>query len=439
MPPASPVASSAAAAAPATAELRRILSQSSTDAGLAEAYGARGYRPIWSQAGVMRPEADALVRAIADAKDEGLDPQAYRPAALAQLVRAARGGSPEAQARADLALSRALAAYVEDLHTPPADADMLFTDPAVARPSYAPRPVLAYLAGAADLGQAVAELTAMSPPYVQLRDALRTARAAAAAPERQRLILANMARARALPARLGRRYVLVDAAAQMLWLYEDGAVSDSMPVVVGKPSEPTPMMAGLIRYAVLRPYWNIPPDLVRTSVAPAVLRRGLGYLAERQMEALSDWSETAQVLDPSTIDWAAVAGGRQTLRMRQRPGAQNMMGQIKFMFPNQLGVYLHDTPLKGLFHDGRRAESAGCVRLADAPRLAARLAPEAAVRLDASGLPEERVDLPSAVPVYLVYFTVAPSPGQPPREDIYHRDPPLLRSAAAAARQTPAA
>jgi murein L,D-transpeptidase YcbB/YkuD len=186
-------------------------------------------------------------------------------------------------------------------------------------------------------------------------------------------------------------------------------------------------MAGLIRYAVLRPYWNVPPDLVRKTIARQVLRQGVGYLESQNMEVLADGSPDAAVLDPATVDWPAVAAGRAVLRLRQRPGEQNMMGQIKFMFPNRLGVYLHDTPFKALFAGARRAESAGCVRLADAARLAQRLAPEAARQLGAAGPPEHRVDLPEPIAVYIVYFTAGPDPdGLHLREDIYGRDAALL-------------
>jgi murein L,D-transpeptidase YcbB/YkuD len=92
-----------------------------------------------------------------------------------------------------------------------------------------------------------------------------------------------MERARALPADPGKRYVLVDAASARLWMYEGGRVRDSMKVVVGKPSEQTPIMAGLIRFAMVNPYWNIPPDLVRARIAPGVLSQGPKFLKPSAM------------------------------------------------------------------------------------------------------------------------------------------------------------
>jgi len=242
----------------------------------------------------------------------------------------------------------------------------------------------------------------------------------------ERLIELNLERAAALPADLGRRYVLVDAAAARLWMYEDGEPVDSMRVIVGRPDAQTPMMASLIRYAVLNPYWNVPDDLVRSRIAPNVLRQGLPYLRERGYELLSGWAEDAPQLDPATVDWAAVAAGRQRLRVRQRPGTGNMMGEVKFRMPNDLGIYLHDTPDRALFEAGDRRLSSGCVRLEDAQRLSRWLFGR---RVAASSTdPEQRVDLREPVPIYITYFTAAPSEGGGVafRHDVYGRDEALL-------------
>jgi len=241
----------------------------------------------------------------------------------------------------------------------------------------------------------------------------------------ERLILANMGRARVIPPNPGKRFLLVDAAGQMLSLYEDGKVVHTMEVAVGKPSEPTPEMAGLIRYAVFNPYWNVPPDLVRDGLARKVLSHGLDAFDGQHMQALADWSSDAEVLDPSTVDWLAVAAGDETLRVRQIPGPDNMMGRVKFMLPNPLGVYLHDTPKKSVFLAGRRNVSAGCVRLADALLLARWLMPKTA--LPPPGATESPVDLDPPTPVYILYLTVTPTPdGLAFHRDVYGRDAKLL-------------
>jgi murein L,D-transpeptidase YcbB/YkuD len=241
----------------------------------------------------------------------------------------------------------------------------------------------------------------------------------------ERRILVNLERARVLPPDPGRRFIVVDAAGQRLELYENGQARHEMEVAVGKPSEPTPEMAGLIRYAVFNPYWNVPPDLVRDGVAKKVLAGGPEALAAQRMEALADWSETAEVLDPAQIDWPAVARGDEILRVRQRPGPGNMMGRVKFMLPNPLGVYLHDTPKKLVFLAARRNVSAGCVRLQDALTLAQWLMPKTPA--PAPGPDEVRVDIGPPVPVYILYLTVAPTPqGLAFHRDVYGRDRELI-------------
>ena len=236
----------------------------------------------------------------------------------------------------------------------------------------------------------------------------------------ERMLRVNLNRARALPADPG-RHVIVNAAAGRLWTYENRRIRDSMRVVVGRTTDPTPMMAALIRFAMVNPYWNVPPDLVATRIAPHVLSEGIPYLAEKKYEVLSDWSERATPLDAAQIDWKAVADGKTELRVRQLPGPVNAMGRMKLMFPNAMGIYLHDTPEKALLKEPERMFSAGCVRLEDAPRLAKWLFGKPL--LIRSSAPEQKVDLPRPVPVYLTYLTAAPEDGVIVfHNDVYDRD-----------------
>ena len=237
----------------------------------------------------------------------------------------------------------------------------------------------------------------------------------------RRILRLNLDRARALPADPGRRYVLVDAAAARLYVYENGRVRDTMRVVVGRVTDPTPMIAGLIRFATLNPYWNVPPDLAATRVAPHAVRGGPAYLRAAGYEVLSDWTASARIVDPATVDWAGVAAGRQEVRMRQRPGPENAMGRIKLSFPNRYGVYLHDTPDRDLLRETARTFSAGCVRVEDAPRLARWLfGRNLSTR---SRTPEQHFVVPEPVPVYITYLTAAPEGDTIAfREDVYGRD-----------------
>jgi murein L,D-transpeptidase YcbB/YkuD len=215
------------------------------------------------------------------------------------------------------------------------------------------------------------------------------------------------------------RHVVVDAASARLWYYSKGSLDGTMKVIAGAKETQTPLMAGMIRYATLNPYWNIPPDLVERKVAPKILDGG--SLKAMRYEALADWSANPAPLAQSAIDWSAVAGGRQEVRLRQLPGSDNAMGKVKFMFPNDLGIYLHDTPQRNLFAKEDRHFSNGCVRLEDAQRLGRWFFGKAP---SAEGdKPEQHVPLPQPVPVYLTYLTAVPTAqGVQFLPDVYGRD-----------------
>ena len=140
---------------------------------------------------------------------------------------------------------------------------------------------------------------------------------------------------------------------------------------------------------------------------------------------LSDWGDQALTVDPSTIDWEAVAAGRILIRLRQNPGPGNAMGRMKFMFPNPQGIYLHDTPNKELLNEEARLFSGGCVRLEDAQRLAQWLYGRP---LEWRGaMTEEPVELTEPVPVYLIYQTAVPSANSIVfYQDIYGKDRSML-------------
>lgn len=243
----------------------------------------------------------------------------------------------------------------------------------------------------------------------------------------ERLIALNLDRTRALPID-GRRYIVVDTAGARLRMIAGGREVDAMRVIVGKPDMETPELAGFIRFAIVNPYWNVPPDLVRQSIAPRVVNEGPAHLAQRRYAVFSDWRPSAAGLDPLEVDWSEVAAGRQQVWIRQLPGGDNMMGRVKFMLPNRFGIYLHDTPHKSDFARSDRRLSSGCVRVEDAARLARWLMPGRSI--DSAGKASEtRIDLPEPVPVYITYLTAVPRDGEVRfQDDVYHRDDALLRT-----------
>lgn len=242
----------------------------------------------------------------------------------------------------------------------------------------------------------------------------------------EHVLMINMERARRLPAPGElKRHIIVDAASATVLMYENGALVDSMRAIVGANETQTPMMAALIRYANVNPYWNVPPSLNVKMVAPRVLEQGLGYLSERNYEVFANWSGNAPQLDPASVDWQAVKEGRLELRIGRRPGPGNSMGDIKFMMPNALGIYLHDTPDKTVFSKADRWISNGCVRLENAHRMATWLFGAMPKGRDPNI--EERIELNVPVPVFVTYLTAAASGDDVVfREDRYQRDAAVL-------------
>ena len=256
------------------------------------------------------------------------------------------------------------------------------------------------------------------PIYAQLHDALASHNYST--DQQRQLLELNLKRARVLPG--GRqRYVLVNAAQQRLYMYENGKAVDSMVVVVGKPKWPTPMLTAYIRYAALNPYWYVPSDLAGEDVGQFVLKQGLQYLDKMGYEIVSDWAPSPTILDPKKVDWKGVVDGKVEVMIRQRPGPQNFMGRMKFMFPNQFGVYLHDNPRRELFLKSARYFSGGCVRLEDAARLGRWLFGH---DLDwQSAGTEQPVPLATPVPVYITYLTAMPDGASVAYyDDVYGRD-----------------
>jgi murein L,D-transpeptidase YcbB/YkuD len=236
------------------------------------------------------------------------------------------------------------------------------------------------------------ELSAANPIYAALRSA-------AADPGRRQQIEQDLDQlALIAPAP---RFVLVDIATARLWMIEGGRIASSMKVVTGKPGMATPKMAALIRFAVLDPYWHLPPDLVRERVTQNVLMDGPGWLRTAGLEPVTSYGPGGERLEPATVDWIAVATGEQSVGLRQKPGRFNTMGAVKFMFPNRLGIYLHDTPETRLFRAADRQFSSGCVRLEKAGELYRWLMGDTLPVRD-PGRPERRVDLPAPVPVYIL-------------------------------------
>ncbi len=412
-----------ALASPAMAAPRHAITVSA-GSDIDQFYAARAGRPLWFAQG-NSAAVSGLMDLFATASLDRVDSDQLRLSELQKAVSAAKTGDRDAQLRADAMLSRAFVTYVSAMRAvDPITTGWEINDAELMPRAPSASAILAQAAAAPSLNGYVGQMGWMHPIYAELRQALATARKNGEGKQGQ-MLRANLQRARLLPGVGAGRYVIVNTASQRLEMYDNGKVVDSMRVVVGKPEMPTPMMAAMIRYTALNPYWNLPPDLVTERVAPNVLKEGQSYLVRKGYVILSDWTDKASRVNPTTVDWNQVAAGKVGLRMRQDPGDANAMGQMKFMFPNPEGVYLHDTPQKALLTEKSRLFSAGCVRLENAPKLARWLYGRTLTAKD--GSIEQRVDLDRPVPVYLGYFTAMPQGSQIVYyNDVYKRDATAL-------------
>lgn len=397
------------AAATATAMAPALQSQLvAKTSGQVASFYAHGPGTLWIHDGALDPAAGEFVRLIETADDDGLSPAALHAAELAQAVTLAQSSpTPENLAAAEALLSRTFAAYVAALSQDSGSA-MEYEAPQLRPHDIGDYQTLDRAAKAPSLAEYIHDMRWMHPLYAPLRRALMDEPAISASDHQ--LAVQNLRRIRAIPDLPNGRHIVIDAASATLWMYEGDTVVDSMRVIVGKPDKQTPAYAGYIRYAVLNPYWNVPDDLVRSLIARNVLSQGMGYLKRQGYEVVSAWSDDAEVIDPHKVDWAAVRNGEKTIFVRQLPSSKNSMGKVKYEFPNVYGIYLHDTPERELLKKDARQLSSGCIRLEGAQRLGQWLM-EGEMQSQ-SDAPEQKVDLPRPVPLYVTYLTAHAEDGR---------------------------
>ncbi|MBW8686292.1 L,D-transpeptidase family protein [Chitinophaga rhizophila] len=247
--------------------------------------------------------------------------------------------------------------------------------------------------------------------------------------QRIRQILINMERIRWVPAEPPAEYLLVNIPAFKLYVYADNKLDWTCNVVVGRPGTNTVIFSNEIKFVVFAPYWNVPPGILVHEVLPA-MRKNSGYLARQNMEVVTG---TGSPVNAASLNWSKYSGGNFPYIIRQKPGGRNALGKVKFLFPNEYNIYLHDTPSKGLFGENRRTFSHGCIRVSEPQHLA-----EWLLRNDSmwttkkiveamNGSKEKYVTLKEKVPVYIGYFTAfVDSDGRLNfREDVYGHDAKL--------------
>ena len=441
---------------------------------IADVYAARAFAPLWIADGRFTPTARAAIDRLAQAGADGLDLRAAPPPSLEDAH------DDAARARADVALSLAVVLYGREASggrvDPRAISTQISDRPDVAEPAR----ILAAVASAPD---ADAALQSFNPPqagYRALRDKLAEMRREKGSPVRERIpvgpplrvgmrdlrvplirarfvlgeaqdeaqnllydtrvaaavadfqravglpasgvltrrtigilsggepadleddILANMERWRWMPRDMGGDRIEVNIPDYEVTVRVNDAIVHRARVVVGKADTPTPVFSNTMQFLIVNPYWNVPDSIIKKEMLPK-LANDPNYLHRLGYE---------------------VVYKRGRMIVRQPPGERNALGRIKFMFPNDHAVYLHDTPSRALFASARRAFSHGCVRVDDPFRLAEVVLgqgwSEARVKHLIGGA-ERTVFLARPLPIHIEYFTAFVDDGGrlQVREDVY--------------------
>jgi murein L,D-transpeptidase YcbB/YkuD len=253
----------------------------------------------------------------------------------------------------------------------------------------------------------------------------------------------NLERLRWVFRDLGEEYVAVNIAGYQAVYFRDGEVRWRGRAIVGRPYRQTPIFRDELSYLELNPTWTVPPTILREDILPK-LRQNPAYLREKKLRVVDP---NGGAVSASNIDWRRVSATNFRYFLRQDPGPDNALGRIKFMFPNAHAVYLHDTPARELFAQPERSFSSGCIRIEQPLDLAVELLDDpqrwnlATLNAALDTRRTQRVNLPSRVPIMLLYLTVFPDEtGHLQfRRDIYSRDSGVLQALNGALTWTPPA
>jgi len=209
--------------------------------------------------------------------------------------------------------------------------------------------------------------------------------------------------------------------------FENGREKLTMRVVIGTEFDPTPVFSDNMTYIVFRPEWNIPKSIAHEEILPQ-LQEDSDILEKKSLEVVDRAGDEPTVVDPGSVDWSEFESSGYELR--QRPGPRNPLGNIKFMFPNQYNVYLHDTPADSLFKEDERAFSHGCIRVERPIEMAEFVLGHDPnwtldrIRAAMDDSVSRTVSLPEPIPVHIVYWTtwVTGDGSVHFRDDVYNLD-----------------
>lgn len=473
-------------------------------------YQDRSFKPVWTRDNGVKGKGKALLKALQNAQEHGLDPDFYNTKDITERINST---NPEELAELDLLMSLAFSSFAIDLSKGRLDPTKISKEVHINTFSPGAVTLIDGAEEAVDLEPYLDRLASTMPRYHRLKKALARYRAMASQGEwpkvasgkslkagmedprvpvlRQRLLASgdlatneaptdstlydemlvgavkafqlrhgkaadgvvgpatlsalnvplsyrikqmviNLERRRWMKDDLGKRYVFVNLADQILKVVDTLETREktihTARVVVGKTFHKTPIFNDEMEYLVINPYWNVPSSIANNEYLPK-LRRDPGYLQRQNIRILGTNGE----VNPFSINWNSLS--RVPYRLRQDTGKKNALGRIKFIFPNPHNVYIHDTPSKSLFTRATRYFSHGCIRVQNPVKLATTLLKAQgwnAAKINRKISLGERkiVSLKNKIPVHITYLTAwVNKDGQINfRTDVYKRDKPLFKA-----------
>ncbi|MFZ1815629.1 MAG: L,D-transpeptidase family protein [Rhizobiaceae bacterium] len=383
-------------------------------------YKRQFFKGIWTGNMGLSPRGQELAKVLANAPADGLDPRDYLsglPGNYAQL-------SGDHLSALELYLSESAHKFARDLHGGRTTPSITEPDIVIARKKLD----LVALLGSLDKNGVAKVMERLRPQHSQYRY-LRELLQRTSDPAMQRKIVTNMERWRWLPRDLGDRHVFVNTAAFLMYTREKGKTVDRRRVIVGEAYHKTPMFSDNIQMSEFNPTWTITPSIAGNEVLPK-LRQDPSYLQKKGYVLYTSWEADAPAMNARAIDWSSVSARKFPYRIVQPAGPDNVLGVVKFLFPNRFNVYLHDTSSRQLFDKNDRALSHGCIRV-DKPVEWAALLHGLDGTLSAqqiNGLIQSgktlQAKLRKPIPVHLGYFTLwVGDDGKVSNfDDIYGRD-----------------
>ncbi len=397
-------------------------------------YKANKFKGIWTSKkgflGLRRgltKDGKLLVKTLSNAGNEGLDVNRY----LNNVTIDKKALKGKNISRLELYLTAEFLKFARDIHLGIVDKSRLQADVFKSDKTFDPIITMTFLKKKG-LKKTLADLRPQHPQY----DALRKAMARTSAPVKRKLIAANLERWRWLPQELGDKHILVNQPAYEVYIYNKGRIVDQRRVIIGKTEHASPQFSDKMTYVEFNPQWNVPQSIAINEYLPKLLKNP-NYLKKVGYTLYENWNQGAKELDGRRVKWSKIDPDNPKkfpYRIVQGEGPRNALGQVKFLFPNEHSIYLHDTPSKKLFKSKNRAFSHGCIRVHNPLDFARKI-----FELD-GGIAPNKIDavvkkgkrrsviLKEPMPIHLTYFTTWVGRGGKVEllKDIYNRDPVIL-------------